>query len=138
MSRMPAGISRMVARMASRVWRTRRTSPSEVRATIPQAPGCRTISRSPAGHVSTSTRIRCPWNASREDEGSIAIGRPYLLVRTRLAADDHRLAHRTGSMRERRADELPEQRVGPGGTGPELGVELPGHEVRVVPQLDDL
>src|SRR2546427_204556 len=128
-SRTPAGISSISARIDCRSWRTSTTS-SPSNATIAAAPGWRTISRSPSGQSSTTTRIRRPRKASRDEDGSSGT----------LAGDDDRVV--LGGSRpttvERRADEVPEQWVRPGRPGLELGVELAGHEEGVIRQFDDL
>src|SRR5919109_5442324 len=97
-------------------------------ATTPTAPGWWTTSRSPAAHASTSTEISLPRNTSRTARGCTS----------RSARDDDGLADGGLPAGPCSANEFAEQGVRSRWPGPELGMELPCHEVGVVRDLDDL
>src|SRR6266540_1777345 len=128
-SRIPAGISVRARRMAGRNCRTNRTSPSEVTGRTAAAPGWRTTSKSWPSQDSTWTRISRPVKASLDDRGC---------TEAPSAGDGDGALGRGGPTGVRRSHELPEERVRPRGPGPELWMELPPHEERVVRELDDL
>jgi hypothetical protein len=68
--------------------------------------------------------------------GSSVVANGELVSLARILGDRfHR--PRVSALR-RRADELAEQRLGPGGAGLELGVELGGDEEGVIGELDHL
>src|SRR5579862_6016635 len=68
-SRVPAGISRSVPRVASRSWRTNAISPTVSTDTIATAPGCSTISRSRSPQRSTVTAMSRPCQTTSDASG---------------------------------------------------------------------
>src|SRR3954465_9314080 len=130
MSSRPAGTSTSASRTGGRNCRTSTTSPSGVTGTIPTAWCLWITSYSPTpGQVSTSTRRYAPAQATREAAGS-ATGS------ARNGGGSFGGAPR--ALVGRRADERAEQRMRARRPRPQLRVELPGDEERVVGQLDDL
>src|SRR5262245_60756160 len=126
-SNSPAGTSSSSCLIGTRNCRTRITSRAGVIGTTATALYLRRTSHSPIpGHDSVTTERYRPANATRDAAGSGIGGRS--------ARHDDPLAGAGAfaPVRDRGTDEFAEQRVRPCRTRPEFGVELAGHEERVV------